>query len=174
MPSLELCPICKEYFYVPYSDWGYAYNGQRCCSYKCMRAMSRKDPETHNVKSQLQGTLPVKYQPEKEITMSTKRMTPEALARIRELYAQDTPIKAISAETGYSGHTISLYLKRDKAAEDPAAQEVAPGCFIQPAAEEPAGIDKAAVLAAIVQALQAQCRTLDALTKVLAGEQMTS
>jgi len=30
------------------------------------------------------------------------------------------------------------------------------------------------VLAAIVQALQAQCRTLDALTKVLAGEQMTS
>lgn len=39
------CPNCGKKFLIMGKQWGYAYDGEYVCSYRCMRAMRRADRE---------------------------------------------------------------------------------------------------------------------------------
>ena len=73
------CPSCKKEFEIPAGvsddDWGYAYGGILCCTYRCMNALKRDDKE---------GKFKVYVRNRRGGTR--KRLSSEEKARIMELY----------------------------------------------------------------------------------------
>lgn len=73
------CASCKKAFEIPAGvsddDWGYAYGGALCCTYKCMNALKRDDRE---------GKFKVYVRNRRGGTR--KRLSSEEKSRIMELY----------------------------------------------------------------------------------------
>ena len=181
MATIERCPNCKRDFWVPYAQWGYAYNGQRCCSYKCMRAMREKDPEHQNAQAALVSGHQFDEKQEGAKTVSArKKMTPEDKEKAVAMYNLGRLQRDIAEELGFSESTISTCISKARAegkiqqttepVQPPEAlEEIAPGMYLKPAdpVEKPERVPKAQALMTIVETVRTLSTTLTALVKLL-------
>lgn len=93
------CAKCGKKFLKTALGWGYAYDGQYVCSYKCMRQMEKEDTN----------------------------MTEQEKREVDEMLAQGADKEQICTELGLSTQSVGVYLahKRKKAEAPEAVLETA-------------------------------------------------
>ena len=137
------CPVCGLMFVRKCSAkaWGHAYDGQLCCSYKCMREAERRDREREETVTTVEGT---------------KQERARQTAEIARLYREGMEVREIAEYLGRCTNTVYHALKRSgiqlrvmkqtKTKEEPAKME--------PEKKIPAYTDEATEK--VISALEAQ------------------